>query len=249
MQPVTLGATSLLRRSLLTVMETTSVGVFGASRPHWCTWRAGSLGPQARPLSTCSVKGKGRAAGGHLVALSQDRPGCITSDSSPIRSLTRGAWRSAARSKEARSKVLPNIFPTILARLFSTSGALLAAVQRRYPHRPPSSSSGSSRGSFLSPLVRRFNSLPNSFVLYALIGLNIGVFVAWQYASDRMRKMRDPRAYIFMSRNFLTGEANLMQGRFWTLVTSCVSHEDTTHLFVNMLVRALQQNVSSACDS
>lgn len=236
MQPITLGSKSLLLRSLQTVMETSSVGVFGAIRPHLCTSQARSLVAHGRLLSTYVQRGRSRAAGRHLVVFSSPKPGFIKSESSQIRLLTRGAWRSAPRSQDARPSSLSNIFSKSLVRVFSTSGTLLAAVQRRYPHRPPSSSSGSSGGSFLSPLSRRFNSLPNSFVLYALIGLNIGVFIAWQYASDRMRKMRDPRAYIFMTRNFLTGEANLMQGRLWTLVTSCVSHEDTTHLFINMLV-------------
>lgn len=81
-------------------------------------------------------------------------------------------------------------------------------------------------GGPLGPFIRRINRLPDWAVLWTLIGLNALVFLGWQYSLESWRKFRDPRAYVWMARNFLTGEGNLRAGRFWTLITSCVSHED-----------------------
>ncbi|KDN39545.1 rhomboid-domain-containing protein [Tilletiaria anomala UBC 951] len=87
----------------------------------------------------------------------------------------------------------------------------------------------------VASLARRINFIRPNYVLYAIIALNALVFAAWQYSTESFRKFNDPKAYIFMCKNFLFGEMNLAQGRIWTLLTSCISHEDSTHFLLNML--------------
>jgi len=41
--------------------------------------------------------------------------------------------------------------------------------------------------------------------------------------------------YVWMNKNFPVSMANVSAGRVWTLVTSCFSHVDTTHLLFNGL--------------
>ncbi len=38
-----------------------------------------------------------------------------------------------------------------------------------------------------------------------------------------------------MSKNFLSGYRNVQDGRWWTMLTSCVSHERLDHFLVNMI--------------
>ena len=123
----------------------------------------------------------------------------------------------------------------VTIRSFASSGLLMMASRGRpFQHRPPSNQATPS-ANFLTPIVRRINRIPGNTILYLLIGLNVVVFLAWQYAVESWRRFGDPRAYLFMTRNFLCGMSNLSEGRFWTLINSCISHENTSHLFVNML--------------
>lgn len=82
---------------------------------------------------------------------------------------------------------------------------------------------------------RLFAGRPDNFVLYAVLALNFLVFFAWIYASESLKRFSDPRAYIFMSKNFLSGRLNLYEGRWWTLLTSCVSHQRLDHFCLNMI--------------
>jgi len=62
------------------------------------------------------------------------------------------------------------------------------------------------------------------------MGLNVAVFVLWHQVGVTDSGLR------FMMDHFLISGSNVTSGRFWTLLTSCFSHRDATHLLVNMLV-------------
>ena len=67
-----------------------------------------------------------------------------------------------------------------------------------------------------------------SFLVSAIILINIGVFIMWQ------RLGAGPSS--FMVDNFLVSWTGLQEGRYWTLLTSVFSHESLFHIFINMFV-------------
>lgn len=83
--------------------------------------------------------------------------------------------------------------------------------------------------------ARFFSRLPERFVIYAILALNGLVFMSWIYASESLRRFSDPRPYIFLGKNFLSGWPNISEGRWWTLLTSCLSHEALDHFLINMI--------------
>lgn len=88
---------------------------------------------------------------------------------------------------------------------------------------------------------RRVRNAPSSGfnVIAGVLGVNTAVLGAWWYAKHRARTYGDQRAYMFMMKNFTSGEYNLRHGRWWTLLTACCSHQDLMHFGVNMLTFAL----------
>ena len=64
--------------------------------------------------------------------------------------------------------------------------------------------------------------------LQVIIGLNIAVFLAWQFAETR------PALLDFMISHFLISETHLRAGYVWTLVTSAFSHVDMNHALFNL---------------
>ncbi|WFD29967.1 rhomboid protease [Malassezia sp. CBS 17886] len=75
-------------------------------------------------------------------------------------------------------------------------------------------------------------------VIPVILGLNTLVFGAWWYARDRAERSGDPSMYWGMIRNFTSGEANLRDGRWWTLLTACFSQQTPGHFAFNMLTFA-----------
>lgn len=72
---------------------------------------------------------------------------------------------------------------------------------------------------------RFLNDKPPDYVTRMLISINIGVFAGWSLLSPS-----------FMQRHFVLSEFNtLHQQRYYTIVTSSVSHYNAWHLAVNML--------------
>lgn len=67
-----------------------------------------------------------------------------------------------------------------------------------------------------------------SIIVPVLIFLNVLVFYNWIYAIKG-----DPE---FMFNNFLVSWTALLEGRYWTLITSVFSHNLFWHLFLNMYV-------------
>jgi membrane associated rhomboid family serine protease len=72
-------------------------------------------------------------------------------------------------------------------------------------------------------------------VLYSLVGLNTLVFLAWKFAKYDWQTNKNPTTLIYMMKNFLSGEDSLKEGRPWTLLTSCISHEGDYHFLINMV--------------
>ncbi|KAL7424318.1 hypothetical protein Q5752_001908 [Cryptotrichosporon argae] len=72
-------------------------------------------------------------------------------------------------------------------------------------------------------------------VIYGLIGVNVGVFLLWQYGISSYQRFRDPSTYHFLTRHFVLNEANIMAGRIWTLVTSSFSHSSGSHILMNCI--------------
>ncbi len=158
------------------------------------------------------------------------------------------------RSSQYPSRPHPLFSPALsfpkTASLSRTAASQIRALSSTHPklarpfhHRPGggSYSQSGSRG-FARNLLGRLNRLPNAWMIYMLIGLNVAVFCAWQYALSSWKRFGDPAPYYFMFTNFLSGLPNLQQGRIWTLLTSCVSHEDSSHLLINMLVSCLRNS-------
>lgn len=74
-------------------------------------------------------------------------------------------------------------------------------------------------------VFKSFNlTIASPFILM----INTCVFIMWQFSSQR------PTG--FMSQNFLISWESLIDGRFWTLLTSAFSHNLFLHFFINMYV-------------
>ncbi|KAK9896287.1 rhomboid-domain-containing protein [Cystobasidium minutum MCA 4210] len=74
--------------------------------------------------------------------------------------------------------------------------------------------------------------IPKSWLFYGIIVTNVLVFLGWQYAINSATRFRDFGPYVFMMQNFAASWANLV--RPWTVITSCFSHMDTSHILVNL---------------
>lgn len=105
-----------------------------------------------------------------------------------------------------------------VSRPFSTSRLL--ALRESYFQRPVSKTrSGFSRGgggnggSWWRNFRRRLDSLPPMYVVYGLIGINVGIYSLWQYAHTSWTRFRDPSLYYWMTKNFIVSEANFAAGR------------------------------------
>jgi len=81
---------------------------------------------------------------------------------------------------------------------------------------------------------RRPHSSSPEAVIFALVGVNTAVFAVWYLARDRALRYGDTGLYTFMMRNFTSGEQQLREGRWWTLLTYCVSQQHWWHLAFNM---------------
>lgn len=82
-------------------------------------------------------------------------------------------------------------------------------------------------GPLLTRFIRKVNKIPQTALLTVLALLNFCVFVCYQYAQVNWIKFGDPGTYLFMTENFSSGWKNLLQGRWWTLITSSFAQEDS----------------------
>ncbi|KAI3596780.1 serine protease family [Moniliophthora roreri] len=88
-------------------------------------------------------------------------------------------------------------------------------------------SSGS--GSRRSPL----DNIPQNYVFYGIIGVNVAVFLAWQSAQAEAKHKHNMGPLVSMFNNFTSSWRNLSEGRVWTLVTAMFSQKDLGHFFFN----------------
>lgn len=191
-----------------------------------------SAGVKTRHLAT--------AAGGQSSGLF--RSFCTSQPSVPLQAAPAGLGIAAwvwSRMPRLRSESSPS------------RSSLRSRNQPSPLFRRPSPNSGGSGGSGGDPRRRPGPSWLASFtariderfwsrfdaraVILAVIGVNTLVFVGWAWARENMQRFADPRAMITMSKNFLSGEINMREGRWWTLLTSCFSHEAPMHLLFNMV--------------
>ncbi|KAI8916568.1 hypothetical protein DFJ77DRAFT_439812 [Powellomyces hirtus] len=101
----------------------------------------------------------------------------------------------------------------------------------------------------LQPLTQRASSggqwggrrgndpLTPTTVLYGVIGVNVGVFLLWQYARGNAQSYHDQSSLRFMMDNFMLSYNNVIgEHRWWTMLTAAVSHVEALHLGLNMFV-------------
>ncbi|KAH9853736.1 hypothetical protein C2E23DRAFT_727964 [Lenzites betulinus] len=79
----------------------------------------------------------------------------------------------------------------------------------------------------------RINAIPSNYIFWGIIGLNGVVFATWNLAWVKYKSTGDPSSYLWMRKQFTSSSENLHAGRWWTLVTSCFSHEDGMHILFN----------------
>lgn len=117
----------------------------------------------------------------------------------------------------------PSLIP-IRARYYNESpkGSLSKAIQRQ-------------NNPFFK-FGRRLNNTNPNVIIWTVIGTNVSVFLMWQYAISSYQQFRDPRWLKFMMKHFMVHQDSLANGRWHNLLTASVSHKDTAHLGVNMLV-------------
>lgn len=120
------------------------------------------------------------------------------------------------------SNRLPNILQIIRTRVLNAT------------HRGGPSLNG---GGWGRPPPRRdwWDSLDSNVIFYGIIAINAGVYLAWQSAISTYRVTGDPTLFKFLRDNFLVDLRNISAGRFWTLLTACFSHKDTSHALFNGL--------------
>jgi len=79
--------------------------------------------------------------------------------------------------------------------------------------------------------------LNNRNVFYFLLGLNVVVFAAWQYAIEQAQSYNNYKYYRFMEDNFCVSWDRVVKKKhWWTLLTSAFSHQEKMHFIMNMLV-------------
>ncbi|CAE6353425.1 unnamed protein product [Rhizoctonia solani] len=104
---------------------------------------------------------------------------------------------------------------------------------RRIARPPRSPFSGGNGSGFLEQWKRRIDRTNPDYIFYAILGVNGLVFLMWGWAQENLQKFRDPEPLRFMFKHFTTSWNNVLEGRIWTLLTACFSHEMTGHLLVN----------------
>jgi len=83
----------------------------------------------------------------------------------------------------------------------------------------------------------KFKKLNNRNVFYTLLGINLLVFAAWQYAIEQAQRYNNYKYYRFMEDNFCVSWDKVVKRKhWWTLLTSAFSHQEKMHFIMNMLV-------------
>ncbi|KAI8851850.1 hypothetical protein BC829DRAFT_431025 [Chytridium lagenaria] len=102
-------------------------------------------------------------------------------------------------------------------RYFATRGRMTLSQFKRSPMR----------------LLNRY--MDEGTVLWGLIGANTLVFAGWTWAQMQADHGK-PQWRWFMEDNFYSSWQSVREGRFWTMFTSCFSHNTLLHFGLNMFV-------------
>ncbi|KAA1466155.1 rhomboid-domain-containing protein [Dentipellis sp. KUC8613] len=127
------------------------------------------------------------------------------------------------------------LFQPSIAR-FSQCEVLKATHRDVGRSRPPSF--GGRRPSYGSygpwrRFVNWLERIPQDYIFYGIIAVNAAVFASWGYAHIRLTMRRNPDLYIWMRQHFTVSWQNVKNGRPYTLLSSCFSHEDWGHILMN----------------
>jgi hypothetical protein len=144
-------------------------------------------------------------------------------------SLPKVATRSLQLSTRQSSPRLMSFRPMSTSSVLRFVKTETTAVRSTYYPRSSGSGGGGGQGSSHGPFknfTRWLNRLPHMTVIYGIIGVNVGVFLLWQYGIQSyvssglvydwltvQQRFRDPTLYKWMSENFVLNEANVMAGR------------------------------------
>lgn len=152
--------------------------------------------------------------------ISQPLKRCIISPQRlPKSCLERSFIGSQRWSSQLKS---PSLFPIRPHYYNESNGSLSKALQRQ--NNP------------FHKFGRRLNNTSPNVIIWTVIGTNVSVFLMWQYAISSYQQFQDPRWLKFMMKNFMVHLDSVSSGRWHSLLAASVSHKDTTHLGVNMLV-------------
>jgi hypothetical protein len=116
--------------------------------------------------------------------------------------------------------------------ILSRSSHGLPAIYRQGPPKHCQPSALQSRGFQSSSRLQHFQMqnvgsldlMPPEYIVYGILGLNLGVFALWQVEGLKT----------LMRLHFSTSYNHLRLGYLHTLLTSGVSHQNLSHLFSNM---------------
>ena len=75
-----------------------------------------------------------------------------------------------------------------------------------------------------------------SKVIWGIISINVGIYLAWLYAENVVKTLHDSKPYKFMIRNFTAGQHSFRFENLHSLITAHFSHKDLLHLGLNMLI-------------
>ncbi|KAG8701925.1 hypothetical protein FRC08_003814 [Ceratobasidium sp. 394] len=149
--------------------------------------------------------------------------------------------RTSPPFRAAHLSTLPrscnNSTPATKSPILTLTRGLRSALERTpvrrisRPLRPPFGNN--SGDGFVARWRRRIDNTNPDLIFYAIVGINGTVFLMWAWGHENLQKFRDPAPLVFMYKNFTTSLKNVMDGRIWTLLTACFSHEATGHLLVN----------------
>lgn len=68
-----------------------------------------------------------------------------------------------------------------------------------------------------------------------IVAANVTVFLMWAYSKYQIERYKDYNFADFMVQNFMCSIVSLREGRYWTLLSSCISHQSFSHLLINMV--------------
>ncbi|KAG8755246.1 hypothetical protein FRC14_004225 [Serendipita sp. 396] len=85
-----------------------------------------------------------------------------------------------------------------------------------------------------TPIRGRLDRINGNWLVYGIIGINVGVWVAF-LAARASYETGDARPLRWLFNNMTCSAENLKQGRVWTLITSAFAHQAMEHIFMNSL--------------